>query len=226
MSPAKRKPKPEPDSIAHRRYGVSDDHADWCRVVVNFDDRHDSVQSVNGVEVGQFWRNIYVGKVERVYEIRLAGMGTHSAHYESIVLCPEGQEPEGMFDVSGQSLVTIRNCWECVEQLDGEWVRVEPQPFVWEDFGDPREAREKGTYRSERALVCRVRHDRPEGESLDWIGQNGTSWRLYRSGVVTCDGLVLSGQGKRYESLLKLFPFAKPRVRSLQKALPIAMSNY
>lgn len=226
----KRKPKPEPESIAHRQYAVNDGHAPWCREVVNFDDRHDSVPVLHGVRVGQYWRNIHVHRVERVVEIRLAGLGTHTAHYETILLCEEGADPYDQFNISGQSLQTISDHWELVELVGEEWVRVEPQPYTWVDDGDARENRANGTYRSERAYVSRVRHDRPAGEPLfAWEGQRRTLWAMYDN-VVTCDGLVLTsvrGHSKKhvYKQLIDSFPFAKPSSASMRKVLPAAMSS-
>lgn len=228
---AKRKPKPEPTaSIAHRQYGVNDDHAPWCREVVNFDDRQDSVLALNGVVVGQFWRNIHVGHVERVSEIRLAGMGTHTAHYESIILLEEGKEIVGMFDISGQALWSLVDHWEQVEFVGEEWVRVEPQPFIWDNRGDPREQRQNGTYRSEDAWVSRVKHRRPVGKPMSWEGRSGTSCDLYENGVLTCDGIVVAtfrGWTKQgpYKAMTEQYPFTRPKSASMRKVLPAALAG-
>jgi hypothetical protein len=225
----RRKPKAEPESIAHRQYGVNDDHAAWCREVIDFENRQDSVPALNGVEVGQYWRNVHVGSVQRVVEIRLGGLGTHAAHYESIVLLKEGQEVADMFDISGQALWSICDHWEQVELAGDEWVAADPQPFVWEARGDAREQRANGTYRDERAWVGRVRHDRPKGKPMLWEGQRRTAWAFYENGVLACDGIVVGSfmgfNKRRYEGMVERFPLVRPKAATMRKVLPVALNS-
>jgi hypothetical protein len=216
----------EPVLVGHRDWGVFDDHADWCRKVVNFEDRQDSVPCLNGVAVGQWWRNLHTKRVGQVREIRLAGLGTHTAHYESIILLYEDDDEDGIdrFGLGGEALWSICEHRELVEKVEDGWQRVEPQPPVWEgqrptDFALAKQARVNGTpYRDEDAWVCRVRHDRPEGDTVVWKGERGTVWTHYKNGVLLCDGIVMSSfsgffhmdRERLYDMMIDRYPLAAP----------------
>jgi hypothetical protein len=214
----------EPALVGHRDWGIFDDHADWCRKVVNFEDRQDSVPALNGVAVGQWWRNIHTKRVRQVREIRLAGLGTHTAHYESIILAEDGEDDDVRFGLGGEALWSICEHCELVEKGEDGWQRVEPQPPVWEgqrptDFDLAKRERAAGRpFRDEDAWVCRVRHDRPEGETVVWKGERGTVWTHYDNGVLLCDGIVLSSfhgfhhmeATKLYEMMIDRYPLASP----------------
>lgn len=208
---------------------MADDHEAWIRQVVNPDERHDKVPACNGVEVGQTWRNLHVGHVERVAEIWLAGQGTYLGHQECILWEDEGDYAHMM----GTPLFSLQEHWEQVVRReepthdtvladDGsgqfamvvetdEWERVEPQPYVWHGRSSHRDP---VPYRSEEAWVMRSR-DRPQGDFVEWEGQYGI-WRRYGNGFVTINGLSLGAPG-RYTSadvaalIVELFPASAPR---------------
>lgn len=184
------------ESNAHRLYGVTDDHAVWCREVINFEEREDAVPCLNGVAVGQQWQNIHTGVVCVVTQIRLGGLATHTAHYESIVLLPEDVAPDTLD--SGWALWSMGEHWQLVE--NGK--RVEPQPEVWPSRDVVPAA----------AIASRVRHDRPAGTSVSWVGERKTRWCFYENGILVCDGLVVA---KSYAEdpnadLTRRYPLCKP----------------
>lgn len=186
------------ESTAHRRFGITDDHAPWCREVVNFDERDDAVPCVNGVSVGQRWQNVHTRSICTVTQIRLAGLGSHTAHYESIVLLPDGVSPDKLD--SGWALWSIGEHWQLLDENDK---RVEPQPIVWPNRDVVPVA----------AVVCRVRHDRPVGSSVSWVGERRTRWRFYDNGIITCDGLVIGNASytdDQDEYLLRRYPLCTP----------------
>lgn len=193
--------KKEPDERRQRiweLYGVPTDHQRWCEDVVDFDHRQDSVPCLNGVAVGQHWRNLHTGKVERVESIWLAGLATNTAHSESVEF--EVDEDGWRW---GHPLNSLVEHWELVEPVESvpetlliddeygkievevmsdPWEAVDPQPYVWPSRDDPGY--------DEHQICLRVVHARPRGGYDEWKVR-GVTFRYYDNHVVLRDGVYL-----------------------------------
>lgn len=204
------KEKKEPDERAQRiweLYGVAPDHQPWVSEVVDLANRQDSVPCLNGVAVGQHWRNIHTGSVECVESIWLAGVSTHTAHYESI----EFEVEEGHWRGMGQSLWSLVEHWELVEAVEPHleklliddqygkmevevmsdpWEAVDPQPYVWPSRDTPGY--------DEKKLCLRVKHCRPHG-GCDEIKARRKTYHVYDNGVVLLDGVYVFKMTRFYK---------------------------
>jgi len=137
---------------------MSDSHDAWIRQVVNLDDRHDSVPDLNGVEVGQYWRNVHVANIQPVTAIHLAGLGAHAGHYESIML------GEDSFAGMGWTLWSLSQHFELVERQEPETILVDDGTGQMAlGIEEWRRADEQPPWGStDDSCWCRVNHTRPQ----------------------------------------------------------------
>lgn len=89
--------------------------------------RQDSMPSLNGVHVGDVWRNRHTGKTSFVEAIKLGGCGTYTDREPVFVLRDEDKESEYRW-VSPHPMWSLSEHWEPVTR-PGEW------PVPWTNKG-------------------------------------------------------------------------------------------
>lgn len=87
--------------------------------------RQDDMPSINGVHVGDIWRNLHTGKQERVVALKLGGAGTYTDREPVAVL-------EDADDLDGGAWLDAHPLWSLVEHWDPV-TRPGEYPVPWEE---------------------------------------------------------------------------------------------
>lgn len=100
--------------------------------------RQDEMPSLNGVHVGDRWRNRHTGKVSVIEKIKLGGCGTYTDREPAFVLRDEDDENHYRW-ISPHPMWSLAEHWESLTR-PGEW------PVTWhysKRYPGERTAREK-----------------------------------------------------------------------------------